>query len=84
MSDDDDHPWVGHSVMGHRPTVPNVDDSESVEEAVTEVEDNEPDPTHECSACGWEMYIESSPTADYQWCPMCEGVKRFVRLDRNT
>lgn len=43
---------------------------------------DEPVPTHECASCrDYVKHVESSPTTDYQWCPNCESVTRFERLD---
>jgi ribosomal protein L37AE/L43A len=41
------------------------------------------DPTHKCMSCRDEVaHIESSPTKEYRWCPTCEEVTRWKRLDR--
>jgi len=46
--------------------------------------EDQPDPTHECMSCDSEVaHIESSPTKEYRWCPTCERVTRWKRLDRN-
>lgn len=47
-------------------------------------DDDGPDPTHECIVCGYETHVESAPSSTYQWCPICERVQRFRRLDRQS
>jgi hypothetical protein len=47
-----------------------------------DTDDDVPDPTHECRQCSWMQYIESSPTSDYHYCPICERVTEHLRLDR--
>lgn len=55
-------------------------DEDDIDTIETDTGDR-PDATHECSVCRFYMtHIESSPTSDYNWCPECEDVTRFVRI----
>lgn len=51
-------------------------------ETESDGEDDDHVPTHRCGSCwDYETYIESCPIHTYRWCPDCESVTRFKRLD---
>lgn len=58
-------------------------DAEKLREAAHN-DDDEPDPTHECTSCRDEVaHIESCPISTYRWCPgECDRVTQWKRLDR--
>jgi hypothetical protein len=46
--------------------------------------EDEPLPTHRCGVCrDYDDHIESAPGKTYHWCPECERVTKFIRLDRH-
>jgi len=74
------HPWSGRGKGGRIRSGPSPYDPDKT---AKENQDDGPDPTHECMSCNSEVtHIESSPTKDYRWCPVCERVTKWKRLDR--
>jgi hypothetical protein len=56
----------GSSTVSTSPTVCEPDD-----------DDGGPDPTHECTVCGEQTYVESEPRSTYSWCTDRETVVRY-------
>lgn len=60
----------------------NWDKKKEYEEAVRRAytKDDE-DPTHEHPACGTKQRVDSIRSHEPYWCPECETVVTFIRLD---